>query len=262
MTAEVAMMLHVAMTNPGSPTNPAAGYRRAAIVLGAVIVAHLLLLFIALNARNRVIERPVETKTLTALLLSPEPPATPAPAAVVPPAPPVVRPAVRPLLRPAVPVKPVPQPHTQAPRTVETPLPTPSPSHESATPAAAPPVAQPAAPQAVPQAALPSSAPAAHAALPASTEPRNVPHVDCSIPKPDFPDISKRRGEHGIAVVRLVVGLNGRIETAQLLTSSGYARLDDAALAAVHAGSCQPYIENGTPVRVAHSVSLEFKLTE
>lgn len=259
------MMLQVAMMNPASPTHAAAGagYRRAAIVLGAVIVAHLVLLAIALNARNRIVERPLQPRTITALLLSPEPPAPvvsppapPPPAAVVAPTPPVTRPAVR--------VKPAPQPRTQVPRNLE--KPTPAPSREST----AQPVTQSAAPAATPQpaaeptTAAPSaaSAPAAHPALPASTEPRNVSHVDCSIPKPDYPEISKRRGEHGTAIVRFVVGVTGRIETAQLQSSSGSTRLDDAALAAVHAGSCQPYSENGTPVRAAYSQSFVFGLTE
>ncbi|MGF6880037.1 TonB family protein [Paraburkholderia sp. MM5477-R1] len=251
------MMLQVAMVNPASPTNAAAGYRRAAIVLGAVIVAHLVLLAIALSARNRIVERPVEPRTITASLLSPEPPAPvvsppapPPPAAVVPtaPTPPVTHPAVR--------VKPAPQPRAQVPRSVEKPLPKPSPTRES--------TAQPVTQAAVPTAAAPSaaSAPAVHPAVPASTEPRNVSHVDCSIPKPDYPDIAKRRGEHGTAIVRFVVGLSGHIETARLQTSSGSARLDDAALAAVHAGACQPYTENGTPVRAAYSQSFVFGLTE
>ncbi|MBC8746257.1 TonB family protein [Paraburkholderia sp. WC7.3b] len=260
MSAEVAMMLQVAMVNPASPTHRAAGYRGVAIVLGAVIVAHLVLLAIALSARNSIVERQVEPRTITALLLSPEPPAPvvspaapPTPAAVVPPAttPPVTRPAAR--------VKPAPQPRTQVPRSVETPLPKPSASRDSS--------AQPAPQAAVPEtaaAAAPSAAaaPAVHPAMPASSEPRNVSHVDCSIPKPDYPDVSKRRGEHGTAIVRFVVGLSGHIETAQLQTSSGSARLDDAALAAVHAGACQPYTENGTPVRAAYSQSFVFGLTE
>ncbi|WP_233856102.1 energy transducer TonB [Paraburkholderia sp. HD33-4] len=254
------MMLQVAMLNPASALHPAAGYRRAAIVLGAVIVAHLVLLAIALNARNRTVERPLEPRTITALLLSPEPPAPivsppapPPPAAVVPPAPtpPVARPVAR--------VKPVPQPRVQVPRSVEKPVPTPSATREST----AQPVTQAAVPAPAPQLAVPeTAAAAAQPAVPASTEPRNVSHVDCSIPKPDYPDVAKRRGEHGTAVVRFVVGLSGHIETAHLQTSSGSSRLDEAALAAVHAGACQPYTENGTPVRAAYSQSFVFGLTE
>jgi periplasmic protein TonB len=96
----------------------------------------------------------------------------------------------------------------------------------------------------------------------ASTAPKTVSHIDCTIPKPDYPDISKRRRENGTAIVRFVVGLTGRIDTMQLQQSSGYPRLDEAALAAVHASVCQPYSENGTVVRAAYSQSFVFGLTD
>jgi protein TonB len=98
--------------------------------------------------------------------------------------------------------------------------------------------------------------------VPASSTPKSVSHVDCGIPKPDYPDVSKRRNESGTAIVRFVVGLSGHIETAQLQKSSGYPRLDDAALAAIHAGVCQPYRENGEAVRAAYSQSFVFGLTD
>ncbi|MCC8397012.1 energy transducer TonB [Paraburkholderia sp. MMS20-SJTR3] len=272
------MMLQVAVTGPAKPVNSAPAYRRAALVLGAVIGAHLVLLALALSARDTIVERPVEPRTITAVLLSPEPepvkpareiapevarptsvlPAPAVPAAAVPP--PVAHPAAR--------VKPAPQPRPPVPRSAATPVP--SPPSASAAPSATPPAAQQAAtaPAAPATPAAPTPAPSATATAAAanpaaaSTEPRNVPHIDCSIPKPDYPDISQRRGEHGTAVVRFVVGVSGRIETAQLQQSSGSTRLDDAALAAVHAGSCQPYRDNGTPVRAAYAQSFVFGLSE
>ncbi|WP_206002215.1 energy transducer TonB [Paraburkholderia antibiotica] len=260
-------MLQVAMASPASPTHHARVYRRAAFVLGAVIAAHLVLLAVALSARDRIVERPVEPRTITAVLLSPEPePSTPAPAVARPapvvPTPPAVTtahlPPTPPAAHPATRVKPAPPPpRTQVARSVDTPspLPTPSPTIAPATP--------PENTAAVPQPATPSTAATvAKPAASASIEPRNVAHVDCSIPKPDYPDISQRRGEHGTAVVRFVVGLTGKIETAQLQKSSGSTRLDDAALAAVHAGSCRPYTDNGTPVRAAYSQSFVFGLAE
>jgi protein TonB len=267
MTAEVAVMLQVAMANRANAMHPATDYRRAAIVLGAVIAAHLALLVLMLVARDRTVERTVEPRTITALLLSPEPaPATPAAAAARPtpptPAPPAaVIPSTPPATRPAIRVKPAPQPRPRAAHSEPTPAPVAAPEN-TAQPAAAPPVPVPAPATASTAAPSPEPAPAAQTALPASTEPRNVSHVDCSIPKPDYPDISKRRRENGTAVVRFVVGLTGRIETAQLQKSSGYDRLNDAALAAVHAGACQPYRENGQPVRAAYSQSFVFGLTE
>lgn len=74
--------------------------------------------------------------------------------------------------------------------------------------------------------------------------------------------MSKRRRENGTAIVRFVVGLTGRIDTMQLQKSSGYARLDEAALAAVHASACQPYSENGVVMRAAYSQSFVFGLTD
>jgi protein TonB len=260
MNAEVAVMLQVAMANPEHPTIAARRYRRGAIVLGAVIVAHLVLLALALTARDITVERPVEPRTITALLLSPEPePATPAtpvtpaaPAAVVPPAPPA-RPAAR--VKPS----PQPQPHPRVPRSVPTPAPE-APAQNAAPPAATQAAPAPAIPS--PAAPMTASAPAAERATPASSAPRNVSHIDCTIPKPDYPDISKRRSESGTAIVRFVVGLGGGIETVQLQKSSGYARLDEAALTAVHASVCRPYSENGAVVRAAYSQSFVFGLTD
>jgi protein TonB len=230
------------------------------IVLVAVIGAHLILLFATLSTRDRTVERPVEPQTITAVLLSPEPePVAPAaPAAVVPPTPPTPPAVAHPVVR----ARPVPQPQPRVPRSTATPAaPAPAAPAESAAPSAA---TQPAPAPALPAPAAPvtASAPAAERTVPASTAPKNVSHVDCTIPKPDYPDISKRRGENGTAIVRFVVGLTGRIETVQLQTSSGYARLDEAALAAVHASVCQPYSENGAPVRAAYSQSFVFGLSD
>ncbi|MFM0201775.1 TonB family protein [Paraburkholderia fungorum] len=248
------------MAKPEHPAIVATRHRRAAIVLGAVISAHLALLALALTARDITVERPIEPRTITALLLSPEPepttptrPVTPAtPAAVVAPTP-------APPARPAVRVKPSQQPRPRVPRSVETPAPVALPQNT------APPAATPAAPVAAipsPAAPIAASAPAAERTMPASSAPKNVSHIDCTIPKPDYPDISKRRSESGTAIVRFVVGLAGGIETVQLQQSSGYARLDEAALAAVHASVCRPYSENGAAVRAAYSQSFVFGLTD
>ena len=266
-------MLQAVMANPAnrgnamnSVTNSAPDYRRAALVLGAVIVAHLTLLALTLAARNSMVERRVEPRTITAVLLSPEPePVTPAAAPAVPTTPAVPAaappPVARPAAHPAARVKPAPQPRphavpplTPAPSSVATLAPSaPAESAAAITPAPAP--ARPA--EAATEApATPSPA------MPATSAPKNVSHIDCTIPKPDYPDVSRRRGENGTAIVRFVVGLTGRIETAQLQSSSGSARLDEAALAAVHAGACRPYLENGTPLRAAYSQSFVFGLSE
>ena len=92
--------------------------------------------------------------------------------------------------------------------------------------------------------------------------PRSVTHLDCNIAKPDYPMLSRRRGETGTAYVRFVVGLNGNLEDIALKKSSGFDRLDDAALAAVRASTCKPYLESGVPVRAAYTQPYEFGLND
>jgi periplasmic protein TonB len=255
-------MLQLAMATTGDSDIDAVRRRRIGLALAVVLAAHAGLLVWALTARDRPVERIAEERTIVASLLRDEPepvaptmPSVPAPAAAN-----TVPQAARPPLR----SKPVPQPlpRPNLPRSKAALAPSaPSPSRDTAPSpqTAAPPLA------AEPTPAAPATNPATSAAEPkasASSTPKSVSHVDCNIPKPDYPDISKRRSESGTAIVRFVVGLSGRIETVQLEKSSGYPRLDDAALAAIHAGVCQPYRENGEALRAAYSQSFVFGLTE
>jgi protein TonB len=94
------------------------------------------------------------------------------------------------------------------------------------------------------------------------TAPKNVSHLDCNIAKPDYPALSRRRGETGTAYVKFVVGLTGKLENIELKKSSGFSRLDDAALAAAHASACKPYLEDGQPVRAAYTQPYNFNLED
>jgi periplasmic protein TonB len=109
---------------------------------------------------------------------------------------------------------------------------------------------------------VPGDAPADGRETLAIAAPRSVGHIDCRIVKPDYPALSRRRGETGTADVRFVVGPTGAIERVELAKSSGYARLDDAALAAMRASSCHPYVENGTPMRAIYTQPFGFALDE
>lgn len=50
-------------------------------------------------------------------------------------------------------------------------------------------------------------------------------------PTPAYPAVSKRLGEQGKVVIRTFIGVDGVAQQAQIKTSSGYDRLDQAALA-------------------------------
>ena len=53
--------------------------------------------------------------------------------------------------------------------------------------------------------------------------------------QPEYPAASRRLGEQGTSVIEVLVGVDGRVLEAKLLQSSGYDRLDQAALAGVKA---------------------------
>ena len=52
-------------------------------------------------------------------------------------------------------------------------------------------------------------------------------------PAPDYPAVSRRMGEQGRALLRVLVSENGDAEKVLVDTSSGYERLDQAAIQAV-----------------------------
>lgn len=110
-----------------------------------------------------------------------------------------------------------------------------------------------------------NSAPAAHAATNdtiAVATPKRVAHADCHIVKPVYPELSKRRGEAGTATVRFVIGTTGAIGGIALVTSSGFSRLDEAAVEALRESTCAPYVENGAPMRVSYEQAFKFGLED
>ena len=105
--------------------------------------------------------------------------------------------------------------------------------------------------------AVSAAAPVTHETI-AIAAPKHVEHADCRIAKPIYPELSKRRGEAGTASVRFVIGTTGAIDTITLVKSSGFARLDDAALQALRASTCEPYLEHGAPVRASYLQAFTF----
>ncbi|KXU92663.1 energy transducer TonB [Caballeronia megalochromosomata] len=231
-------------TAPAANANP-----RVIAACAAVVAIHAALLGVALTMRNELPPRPIEAKSITAQLISETPQPAPQPVAVETPPPPkpvpqpVPKPQPKPKVKPKVEPKPTPMPVTEAPSQIAAPAPEPTP----------PAPAQPAPPPAAPAIGKPSMDLAA---------PKNVAHLSCNIAQPDYPAMSKRRGETGTAVIRLTVGLSGKIENVTLQKSSGSSRLDDAALEAVRGSACSPYKENGEAIRASATVPFVFSLND
>ena len=77
---------------------------------------------------------------------------------------------------------------------------------------------------------------------------------------PNYPLLSRRMGETGITLLRVELDEQGRVSAARVATGSGFARLDEAALAAVKTWRCNPAQKNGQPVRAVALQPFKFLL--
>ena len=66
---------------------------------------------------------------------------------------------------------------------------------------------------------------------------------------PTYPALSRRLGEEGKLVLRVELDEKGRVSKANVVETSTYRRLDQAALAVVKTWRCEPALRNGKPVR-------------
>ena len=167
------------------------------------------------------------------------------------------------------PAPPAPLPQPPAP----VPKPQPAPRPATASPVAAQaqpsPLLAPAAPgntaPAVPAATpTPAAAPAATTPRPATPSAAVVlPSSDADYlnnPPPTYPRMSRRMGEQGTVLLRVFISAEGRAEQAEIRTSSGYARLDEAALETVRRWRYVPGKRAGVAEAMWFNVPIRFVL--
>ncbi len=183
---------------------------------------------------------------------APQPTPAPQPAPTPAPAPKTVPVLKKPLPKPVVKKPPVVKP-APAEQAITQPVPEPQPAQPAA--ASAPPAAA-AAPATAPAAAA-ASAPAAVAAAP-KTISSGVEYLQA--PQPEYPLLARRKGEEGKVVLRALINIKGRPEGVEIQTSSGSARLDEAARQAVLRAVFKPHLEDGQAVMVYAIVPIKFQL--
>ena len=120
-----------------------------------------------------------------------------------------------------------------------------------------------------PQAKSESQAPNATVA-PATTSGGNGTPIQTDIGKlvvvyqPDadayYPSFSKRSGEQGEVVVRLIIDESGSVEDVALLRSSSFPRLDRAATEIGRRYRFKPFLVNGSPARISTNLLIKFNL--
>jgi protein TonB len=195
-------------------------------MFSAILLAHALALFAVVSIGHAVLES-VQPPMLVKLL--PEPPRE----------------------RPALPPPPVPMPQLRKPEVI---IPAP-PRFETLAavqvveePAPPPPPAQ--VPVAVVTAALPP---------PVAAPPRHD-LAYLNNPAPAYPVFAKRAREEGKVMLRVQVDASGRVTGLEIHASSGFERLDKAALAAVRRWRFEPARSGDRAVAGVALVSIKFQL--
>jgi protein TonB len=77
---------------------------------------------------------------------------------------------------------------------------------------------------------------------------------------PVYPSASRRDGEQGRGVFRVLVDENGKPQDVQVMTSTGFPRLDTAALEAIRKWAFSPAMQNGQKVKSWTRVQVAFQL--
>jgi protein TonB len=75
-----------------------------------------------------------------------------------------------------------------------------------------------------------------------------------------YPSFSKRSGEQGEVVVRLIIDEGGNVEDVALLRSSSFPRLDRAATEIGRRYRFKPFIVNGAAARISTNLLIKFNL--
>jgi protein TonB len=234
--------MNAAASHPaGSRSMPGRLQLRRIGPLGTIILLHIGLFYALHRSAPQETMQHAPAKEVVAIFVTPEPA----------PAPPKPQPAVST-------AAPAPKKATAKPKPAKR-LPDTTPSPQAITE----PLAEPA--PAEPVAIAPAAPPARPAAPPAPPAPPQPKTITSGIeyiqpPQPDYPPISRRMGEEGKAILRVLVNDKGRPERIEVHKSSGSARLDEAARQAVLRAVFKPFIEDGKSVAAYAIVPIRFQL--
>jgi protein TonB len=171
-------------------------------------------------------------------------------------------------IQPKKPPLPAPQPPIKSPEPIKKtspPVPAPvqplavAPATVQATAATAPALAAPVAPS---KSAAPVQAPPAPP-TPAAAAVVQQPSSNADYlqnPKPPYPSLSARLGETGKTVYKVWIDIDGKPQRAELVSSSGFQRLDKAAYDTVMSWRYVPGKRNGVPEAMAFNVPIHWEL--
>jgi protein TonB len=215
--------------------------RHHLLIAGSVMLFHLGALWaLQTGLLQRAVAVIVPVQLLSEFIAPPRPNVAPPS-----PPPPVRKPVTPPVRHPTAAQPPPPMPLAMA---------DPTPAPQAPVGVVQPPVTL--APMLAPVVAMPGP--------PAAQPPRvELPSSDADYlqnPKPAYPAHSRRLGEQGKVIVRVLIGVDGRAQKAEIRQSSGYERLDLAALATVQRWRYVPGKRGGISEAMWFSVPINFVL--
>jgi protein TonB len=226
---------------------PSPAHRQRSIVIVSVLLLHGLALWgLQSGLLQRVALPAQESVVLASVIIE-------APAAAKPPPAPA-----QPVARAAKAASPNPVPKVAAP-TAAAPAP---PAAASPAPLA---IADSSPASNAPQGSLQTlpAAPVAAPTAPAAQPRVELPSSDADYlhnPKSEYPRVSRQRNEQGRVVLRVFIGVDGTAQQAEIKQSSGYERLDQAALATVKSWRYVPGKRGGVPEAMWFNVPINFVL--
>ena len=97
----------------------------------------------------------------------------------------------------------------------------------------------------------------------AAPEPIVPPSADAqelNNPAPAYPAISKKLKEEGTVILKILVTKDGRVAEVEIQTSSGFKRLDDAAVRAIKRWKFNPATQAGNAIDYWYEIPFEFSL--
>lgn len=211
---------------------------RAVAIAAVIVVAHIAALVGLSHLRNAPAPATIVPTVFTATIVPPQPRPAPPQASPPKPAPEPPKPKVAP---------PPPKPRVSAPNAIAQkaePVAPPQPSAEPVKDTA------PVAPTAPP-------APAQAVAPPGRVEGLKL---ECPDPPLIYPTQSRRLGEEGVATVRMVINVQGRVAEANIVKSSGYPRLDKAAIESAYKMRCAAPMKDGRAVETTATKPFRFNI--
>jgi protein TonB len=213
--------------------------QRNLVIAASVLLLHGVALWALQSGLvRRVVETVVAVEVIAKFIEPPRPNIKPPP-----PPPTAPKPVSQPVVQKAATLPPPP-----VPLAINDPTPAPNaPTGVVASPAPLPPIAAPV------------------AATPAPVAPPKVelPSSDADYlqnPKAAYPPMSKRLNEQGKVVVRVLIGVDGNAKQVEIRQSSGFERLDQAALTTVQSWRYVPGKRGGVPEAMWFNVPINFVL--